>query len=223
MDRRLEKELLDGLEPTNADAQRARADLRRLNRIMNHAQVFARELRRSPCVKRLCDLGGGDATLMLAVARRIGWRDVDLTVVDQHDTISEETRAAFMRFGWKLTLLQEDVSKVLSGTRKFDAVTANLFLHHFSNEQLAAMFSNIIGRTALFVGCEPRRNKLALAASRMVGVIGCNRVTQNDAVISVRAGFAGQELSALWPAGARWDVSEHRSGLFSHLFVAQRM
>jgi hypothetical protein len=52
-------------------------------------------------------------------------------------------------------------------------------------------------------------------------LIGCNAVTRHDAAASVRAGFAGRELSALWPARPGWRLREGRAGLFSHLFVAR--
>jgi hypothetical protein len=74
----------------------------------------------------------------------------------------------------------------------------------------------------VFVACEPRRSALALGASRLVGLIGCNEVTRYDAPISVRAGFAGRELSGLWPAGGAWQLREGARGLFSHCFVAGR-
>jgi len=58
--------------------------------------------------------------------------------------------------------------------------------------------------------------------SRLLRLIGCNRVTRHDAPISVRAGFTGQELSQLWPAGQGWLLEERPAGWFSHLFIAQR-
>jgi hypothetical protein len=76
--------------------------------------------------------------------------------------------------------------------------------------------------TRLFIACEPRRSAPALAASRLVGLIGCNGVTRHDAVASVRAGFTGSELSALWPAGPGWKLHEGAAGLFSHRFMARR-
>jgi hypothetical protein len=57
----------------------------------------------------------------------------------------------------------------------------------------------------------------------LLWAIGCNGVTQYDARVSVRAGFAGNELSALWPASGDWRLTERPAGLFSHLFVAQRI
>ena len=74
----------------------------------------------------------------------------------------------------------------------------------------------------LCCACEPRRGGWPLAASRMLGLIGANAVTRHDAAVSVRAGFQGGELSALWPADPRWRFREHRAGFFSHLFLAQR-
>jgi hypothetical protein len=41
-------------------------------------------------------------------------------------------------------------------------------------------------------------------------------------VLSVRAGFSGNELSALWPADGGWQLTERRAGHFSHLFIARR-
>ena len=46
----------------------------------------------------------------------------------------------------------------------------------------------------------------ALFFSRFLWVLGFSAVTQHDAVISVRAGFCGHELRALWPEKAGWTL-----------------
>jgi hypothetical protein len=46
-------------------------------------------------------------------------------------------------------------------------------------------------------------------------------VTRHDAPASVRAGFAGLELSALWPNEGRWELHES-TRLFAHCFVARK-
>jgi hypothetical protein len=98
---------------------------------------------------------------------------------------------------------------------------ANLFLHHFSALQLSEMFRLASQRTQLFAACEPLRASLPLTFSRLVGLIGCNAVTRHDAVLSVRAGFAGDELSSLWPASKEWRLHERRAQLFTHTFLAE--
>jgi hypothetical protein len=40
--------------------------------------------------------------------------------------------------------------------------------------------------------------------------------------VSVRAGFTGAELGALWPRTTGWNLEERARGLFSHCFVARR-
>ncbi|HEU4708590.1 MAG TPA: hypothetical protein VFS17_04690, partial [Methylophilaceae bacterium] len=74
-----------------------------------------------------------------------------------------------------------------------------------------------------FVACEPRRSWFALGGSRLVGLLGANDVTREDAVLSVKAGFRERELSSLWPhAGHSWELHECAAGLFSHCFIATR-
>jgi hypothetical protein len=62
-----------------------------------------------------------------------------------------------------------------------------------------------------------------LFCSRLLWAIGCNAVTRHDAVVSVRAGFSGGELSALWPDQQNWRLTEQRAGMFSHLFIARKI
>ena len=84
------------------------------------------------------------------------------------------------------------------------------------------LFGLAAAAAPLVVACEPRRNKFALRASRLLWTIGCNEISLHDAIVSVRAGFCGEELSALWPDRERFDLREHASRLFTHCFVARR-
>jgi hypothetical protein len=58
-------------------------------------------------------------------------------------------------------------------------------------------------------------------AARCLPLLACHAVTRHDAVVSVRAGFTGRELSPLWPADDSWILTERAAGCFSHSFVAQ--
>jgi hypothetical protein len=216
-------EILDELPPGDPAAQASRADLRRLNRMMGHARMIVRELRSSPATKRICDLGSGDGDLMLHVAKKLRWRDVHLTLVDRQRLIDAEKHTQFAAVGWRLTVVEQDVVEALRTSRQFEAITTNLFLHHFQPDALAELLALVAARTRLFIGCEPRRSALARLGSRSIALIGCNSVTRHDAVASVNAGFANSEITAHWPDAKRWRIVERRAGLFSHLFVAQRL
>jgi len=151
-------------------------------------------------------------------------QNIRVSLLDKQSIVSKQTSEAFKAHRWQIDMIQADVStwfeKPPEGT--FDAVVANLFLHHFSERQLTQLLQGAAARTRVFVAVEPRRSTWSLAFSQMSGLIGCNEVTRHDAVVSVRAGFTARELSALWPDAQQWRLREGPAGLFSHLFVAQR-
>ena len=245
MQRVVEAETLDHLAPDDPSAVRSRADLLRVNRVMGARSILATAMRLAlpPGTAagrplRLLEIGCGDGRLLLGVAEAMkrDWPRAELTLLDRQPIVGAETLARYARLGWKARPLQADVldwaagkarkpagakSKQKSNDKaRYDLVVTNLFLHHFEPAQLATLFTAIAARAGGLVACEPRRGRLALAASHLVGFIGANAVTREDAVLSVRAGFSGQELSALWPAGGNWALREHAAGLFSHVFVA---
>lgn len=232
MRRIVRPEWLDHLPASAPQAVRSRADLRRLNRIMGHAglltDAFSEHLDMEAARKRslrICELGAGDGCLLLKLARC--WSTLGVTgkaeLIDLHYLVTEETRRAFVELNWRATPVAIDVMTWLNqSTERFDVMFANLFLHHFQDAPLRELLQRAAARTGLFIACEPRRSVLALTAARLLWAIGCNKVTQHDAVVSVRAGFSGKELSALWPDPDAWQLSEDPAGLFSHCFVARR-
>jgi len=171
------------------------------------------------------ELGAGDGTFMLAVARRLAkrWPEVMLTFVDRQNIVTRETHEAFRKLGWLTESVSADVFAFLAdNAASADIVTANLFLHHFSDEALRRLFTGVAAKTPLFVACEPLRSPRALFGSRLLFVIGCNDVSRHDAVVSVRAGFRERELSALWPRNGGWHLDERPAAPFTHCFVARR-
>lgn len=232
MRRVVEPELLDTLPPDDPQAVGSRADLRRLNFFLGHAGFLLRAFDRATGANpfpsrpvRLVELGAGDGTLLLRLARRWSVLGVtaEVTLLDRQDLVSTETRRAFAALQWSVESVAVDVFAWLNSRVPIaDVVLANLFLHHFQDERLAALLRLAAARTNLFLVCEPRRSPLALTAARSLAFLGCNAVTRHDAAISVRAGFAGLELSALWPKPKEWELNEKSVGLFSHGFIAQR-
>ena len=151
------------------------------------------------------------------------WNEVKVTLLDRQKIVMSQTLASFTSLGWRAEAVTADVFDWLPAASLGEIVIANLFLHHFQDLSLAGMFRAIADRTRLFIAIEPRRALLPLLCSRWLWAIGCNRVTRHDAVVSVRAGFLGEELSALWPDKENWRLTEQRAGLFSHLFIAQKI
>lgn len=195
---------------------------------MGNARVAAQALagvmpQRRPL--RLVEIGAGDGLFTAEVLRSLGgdYRAGEVLLVDQQELVREETARDVRLRGWTVRTLKADVFDFLAAAPGTDIVLANLFVHHFTQERLHELFEHLSRITKVFVAVEPRRGVLPLVFSRFVGLIGCNRVTRHDAPVSVQAGFAGQDLSALWPKTGNWRLGERASGFFSHLFIAEQL
>jgi hypothetical protein len=108
-------------------------------------------------------------------------------------------------------------------SQHYDLSLATLFLHHFDTEALSVLIPAIASCSNAFVACEPRRDIVARVGSRLVGILGASEVTRADAISSVAAGFAGQELTSVWPrAAGDWSIEESLAMPFTHRFTAVR-
>lgn len=221
--RHLVPETLDALPAEDPAARRSRRDLRRINGLMAQAGIASGLVRAhgAGSARRIADLGCGDGIGALRVLRRLGAPagGGHLTLVDARPAVADATRAALAELGWEVEIAAADVFAWLDGAGDArDLIMTNLFLHHFEGEALAALMARCAAGAETFVATEPLRSRMALAGSRLVGLIGANAVTRHDAPASVRAGFAGAELGALWPGEV---LFEGRRGPFTHAFAGR--
>jgi len=225
MKRILQPELLDTLSPADPWAIRSRRDLRRINWWMRNPAILVRALEQnlSGPPGQITELGAGDGNLLLQLAHRLAprWPNVNATLLDLQENIPAETLAAIAKLGWPAESVVVDVFDWSPGQAD-KVVIANLFLHHFDDERLAGLLQKISRNARLFVAVEPHRFPWPSLVGQLLRLIGCNAVTRHDAVISIRAGFAGKAISALWPDITNFQLTEHRAGLFSHVFIARR-
>jgi hypothetical protein len=224
MHRLVEPELLDSLPPDDPSAVWSRRDLRRINWWMRNERHVANTIASLPeRPVTIVEIGAGDGTFMLRLIQRLGFSGGEVYLLDREPVVERETVERFSEFGWKANVIKADVHDWLKqpNVTSVDLITANLFLHHFEEAELKMMFERCARITRNFIGCEPRRWRPALLGTRLLRLIGCNHVTRHDAAVSVRAGFADQELSKLW-ADQTFEIHERPAGLASHLFVAQR-
>jgi len=221
-------ELLDTLAPSDPRACRSRRDLRRIHRVMRSVSILKHAIMRLQLAappRRILELGAGDGslTLRLAQAMQPRWPNVSLTLLDRHNLVSAVTRAGYEALEWNVTVLREDVLEWVdeSHPTQFDLCVTSLFLHHLDSEVIALVMRAVASNARAFVACEPRRNLFARVGSGLVGVLGANRVTREDAVASVSAGFTERELTALWPhIDAAWCCEEYLAFPFTHCFTA---
>ncbi len=227
MNRLVEPEWLDELPPDDPDAVRSRRDLCRVNAWMRHPDFMAAALQNhlnGSSAERIVELGAGDGKFLLRVAQKISAPrpNINVMLLDRQTIVQPDTLSGFESLGWHAETIAADVFDWSHTGDPVDVVLANLFLHHFHDTRLAGLFRAIARRARLFIALEPRRTFWPLFCSRLLWGIGCGPVTRHDAVLSVRAGFDGDELSRLWPATDGWQLIEQPAGAFSHLFLACR-
>lgn len=216
MKRVIEREWLDDLPTDDPRAVASRRDLRWINRLMGSERGFVRRLRSGPMAKgkmRIVEWGAGDGSLALrlcAVVRPAEYRAVDIARAPQGlpDTIK-----------WAQTdILDEDT---LDGA---DLLCTNLLLHHFSAAQLRQLGEMIQRSTVRWViAHEPKRARRYQKLLRCGVLLGFNAVTMHDAVVSVAAGFTGNELAdCLGLDPFAWEVTVRSSGMGGYWMEAQR-
>jgi hypothetical protein len=223
-------EVLDELAPEDPRALRSRRDLRRVHRAMRSVFALQHALSRLQLAappKNILELGAGDGTLLFrfGAALRPRWSGVDLTLLDRQPIVNVETVDNYRRLGWQADTMYEDVLTWARqpARRHYDLCIATLFLHHFQDSQLREVLRGVVKQSRAFIAIEPRREILAKIGSRLIGLLGTNAVTREDAVKSVDAGFTGDELTAAWATiDDTWWTEEFRVLPFSHGFIAAR-
>jgi hypothetical protein len=230
MKRDVQRELLDELPADDRRAIGSRRDLQKINGWMGHARTMARALAgafpyRSP--GSIVELGAGDGTLLLRVAKRIAprWQPLRVVLVDRQSLLDPNAKAEFEALSWHVESVQMDIFDWLQRPYPApnDVTIANLFLHHFVEHDLQELMRHAAQQTGFFLACEPERIHFSLYAAQLLPLIGCNEVTRHDVGISIRAGFREKELSELWPADPGWRLTESLAGWFTHCFKAQRI
>jgi hypothetical protein len=229
LQRRVSPEALDTMPANDPRARRSRRDLQRVHRAMRSLTILrhaAGKLSMARQPRTILELGAGDGSLMLRFAQSGGtWRDLSVTFLDRHDLVNPQTRRLLGLLGWHVQVLAQDALDWARATseRRYDLGITTLFLHHFQTPELELLLRTIAARCSAFVALEPRRNAVARIGSHLLGFLGTNKVTRADGVTSVLAGFAGHELSDLWPAEpTSWRLCEYFAWPFTHCFVADR-
>lgn len=187
--RLIRPELLDHLPPE--EARENLADLVRINRKFGGHSVLR---------KTLASIAGAfeeftllDVAAASGDAARLIQRDfprASITSLDYNDAnLGAAPYPKLIGDAFRLPFLPES----------FDFVLSSLFLHHFQDAQVVELLRSFytVARRGV-VACDLERHVLPymfLPATKFL--LGWQRVTVHDGVISVRASFRAEELSAL--------------------------
>ncbi len=196
MRRRVEPEILDRLPADDPRAIRSRRDLRRINFLMGNERWILRQLRRfAPQLAEggLTEIGAGEGALAGRILRE--YPEASIECID----LAARPAGLDPRIRWR----REDATSAKPGAS--GVLAANLFLHHFEPEALAAL-GRLCGAFRVLVFSEPLRSGLALAQGGLLCPF-VGPVTRHDMLVSIRAGFAPGELPELLGlASDTWEI-----------------
>jgi hypothetical protein len=194
VERRLEPEIIDGINADHPWAVRSRRDLRLVNFLMGNERWILRQIRRFPEAARrgIVELGAGGGELLRSLAKHGPATGYDLA-----------PRPA--RLPAAVTWRQGDFRQ-WAGEIRGGVMVANLFLHHLSDDELARLGS-LADRFRVLLFTEPHRSEEALwMADRILPLVG--EATRHDMPASIRAGFLERELPEALGLGPDWRVRE---------------
>lgn len=201
-----EAELLDATVSDPAELAENFRDIRRVNQLLGGTSIILRHLPRMldtiPDTQpvTLLDLATGSCDIPLAISRwatRRG-RTIAITASDFSDDIlalaSEE-----ITDHPEITLALHDARTVPLPDKHFDIVLCSLSLHHFSPDDAVKVLREMdrLARVG-FILNDLRRDRLGYASAWIASRLTTrNRLTRNDAPLSVRRAYTPDELEDL--------------------------
>jgi hypothetical protein len=211
MNRTLQPELLDHLDPSDPGAIRSRRDLKLLDLFLGNSRWILRSLR---CFqgrfKNFVELGAGEGRLCRALSD--DHPSAEVTGLDRINRPADLPPSIRWMSGDFLETLPVVNAEVCYGS---------LILHHLDAACLRRL-GREFRRFPLLLFTEPYRGTLPL---RMAGLASpfVGEITRHDMPASIRAGFRKGELAPLLGLDpARWEIREFATRRGSLRFAAIR-
>jgi SAM-dependent methyltransferase len=198
--RRPSREWLDDPGLAGHEVVRNLADLARVDQQWGGSRTLARWLLSRPAVREgrtsVLDLGAGSAqpTRRLRSALEAGGLAADVVALDLQ--WRHLAAGALMNGRESLPAVAADARRLPLPDASVDWVVSTLFLHHFSPDELAALFSETrrVARRG-FALLDLRRHRIPLAFLALAGrFLFESSVSLHDAPASVRQAYTPEEL-----------------------------
>lgn len=197
-ERKVTPELLDSLPAEAPAAIRSRRELRVVNALMGNERWVIRELlaREKIAGNGIVEIGAGEGSLCRKMHAHFS--NNRICGIDLLERPASLPQAIDWHCGNVITL---------DPPRGFGVLVANLFLHHFTDEELG-WFAAWLPHFSLVIINEPlRRQSAHVWGSFLRPFIG--HVTRHDMHVSIDAGFLCGELPELFHEhAADWEIQE---------------
>lgn len=201
MQRVVEPEIIDELPPDHPDVKRSRMDLKVINFLMGNERWIARKIRHlhGARSKGVLEIGAGEGTLLKRLAG--SFHDISLKACD----LAPRPAGLSEQILWDQRDVFESLAEASGGV-----LAANLFLHHFENDELEKFRPFMKKFDAICIN-EPFRTPQTIVDARII-LPFVGRATKHDMMVSIRAGFLPGELpERLGLNPGEWQITEETS------------
>ena len=225
--RATEAERMDNLQASGSDLEQALRELEKINYLLGGNRVTldgVDQLVKTTSLSEklhIADLGCGSGDMLRLIRKRMNKRKrkATLTGIDANLNVVAFAQANTPQF-FDVRFMAIDIfSDEFSGL-VFDIVTASLFFHHFTSDQLMRFFRQLRGQVSLgFVINDIHRHWFSYYSIRwLTHLFSRSPMVKNDASLSVRRAFKKKELVEIlrgagirefairWRWAFRWQV-----------------
>ena len=215
--RSTEPELMDDLDYQGGDLAITLKELDFINKWLGGDQISMsafRTMLRSHNIKTIADLGCGSGKFLNKVQEK--FPGTSCSGVDANPAIIDFAKRTYPGIEFICQNIQDpDFVK-----RKFDVIHCCLFLHHFSNEELAGFFKSFRdqAKVGIIVNDLHRHYFAYYAIKFLTGIFSKSRLVKHDAKLSVGRGFKRKDLIGIldsagitkyqlkWKWAFRWQL-----------------
>ncbi|KAA5544096.1 methyltransferase domain-containing protein [Adhaeribacter rhizoryzae] len=167
--------------------------------------------------------GGGDILRVVAQWAKKHQLSVELTGIDANDFMVNYARQKCRNYA-NINILQENIFEPTFQGRKFDVIICSLFCHHFTDEQLQNMWSQLYRQAnkAVIIN-DLHRHPLAYYSIKYITkLFSGSYLVKNDAPLSVLRAFRKAEIQVIlaksninkytlqWQWAFRWQLIMHK-------------
>lgn len=199
-----EIEIMDDLSISGEVVDQTLRELNTINKRLGGNQIsvlaFKRLVEKTNKKVTLADLGCGGGDIMTEMANWCRKKKIDASFVgiDANPNIiayAEKNTESYS----EITYQSINIFSETFTSQKFDLIHCCLFIHHFTSEQLVALFKQFKAQSRIGVIINDlHRHQLAYRSiSLLTGLFSKSAMVKNDAAVSVARGFKRRELEEI--------------------------
>ena len=225
--RSFEQEIMDDLDCHGEVVDQTLRELEVINRLLGGDYVTIDGVKRlikkndtsTPVLIGDCGCGGGDLAMKIVQWGRKNGITMKVEGIDANPHIIAFAKENSKNFP-EISFSAEDVFSQSFRNKKYDILTATLFTHHFSDEQLVDMFRSMKSQSKIgFVVNDIHRHPFAFYSIKwLTQLLSKSAMVQFDAPLSVRRAFTRDDIKSIlmragianykltWKWAFRWQL-----------------